>query len=132
MSPGKRQAFQTGLLRIAIALLVSASICVAIATAFGAQAGTASALLAAAAIAIGFVPLRLVARHGIEMLPAVWMASTGVRLVAAIAAVVLLVAGRGMKAEVVMAGVIGTYLVLLTVETVGLSRLVRSLDDLND
>lgn len=91
-----------------------------------------SALLASVVIAIGFVPMRFVVRHGVETLPLVWMGATALRLLAGVGSVALLVAGRGLPVAEVVVGVIGTYLVLLTVETASLIQLVRRLDTLKD
>lgn len=112
-------------------LLVTAGMCVAVA-AVASKDAMVAAVVATAVIAIGFVPMRLVAKHGLESLPAVWMGTTSIRLLAAIAAVAVLIAGRGMSAPAVVAGVCGTYLVLLGVETFGLLRLVQRVDSVTD
>jgi hypothetical protein len=92
----------------------------------------ASSMLACVAIAIGFLPMRIVARYGIGTLPAVWMAATTVRLFAGVGAVAVLVAMKGMQANVVVPAVLGTYLVLLALETTDLIRLVRQTDSQAD
>ncbi len=112
-------------------LLVAAGLSVAVAS-LASKDAMVSAIVAAAVIAIGFVPMRLVTKHGLESLPAVWMGTTTIRLLAAIVAVAALIAGRGMNAPAVVAGVCGTYIVLLGVETVGVLRLVKRVDSLTD
>jgi hypothetical protein len=85
-------------------------------------AGIAAVLVA---MLIGFMPLRVMLRHGPDRIVAGWLAAMIVRMFATLIGLVLLLKRYRIDLATCVWTVCGMYLLLLAIETVGMIGLMR-------
>lgn len=85
----------------------------------------ASVAAVVVAMLIGFMPLRVLLRHGPENIVAGWIAAMIVRMFATLIGLVLLLTRYQVDQATCVWTVCGMYLLLLAVETIGMVGLMR-------
>jgi len=119
--------FASGLFRLA-AVLLAISACLVLVASTISNTATMAVLVAVASVAVGFFPLRFVARMGTHGIPAVWIGTMTLRMFVALMGIAMLIGQRGMDPGTVVAFSIGSYLLLLGLETAGMLRLITRAD----
>ena len=124
----KNRSLMRGLLKLAALQIATAAVTALVATTLvspNAKAITAAVVSVTLAMLIGFMPLRLFLRKGPEQIVAGWIAAMIVRMFAALIGLALLIKRYGFDPAAIVWTTCGMYLLLLAVETIGMTRLMR-------